>query len=109
MSIGRPIRVCMLMLGFAALPGVSLGQVSGVVTQVDASVGTGASFKVYLPVTSACSGSPYNWAYVNSVDANYNAIVATLLAAKAQGSTVTIYATADSGTNYCHISVVQAQ
>jgi hypothetical protein len=103
-------RVGLLMFGLGLLPAVSLGQVTNVISQVDATAGVGAAFKVYLATTTgACAGSTYNWAYLNSTDTNYSAIVATLLAAKEQGSTETVYATTDSGTNYCHLSTVQVQ
>ncbi len=58
--------------------------------------------RVYLagnPVI--CNGQP--WAYVNMSDANYSAITAGILAAKASGGVSTIYGTQDSQ-GYCQLT-----
>ncbi len=43
------------------------------------------------------------WAYINVGDANYSAMVAGLLAAKASGNTVLLDVTTD-GAGYCHLA-----
>jgi hypothetical protein len=41
-----------------------------------------------------------NWAYVNTTDVNYSSIVASVLSARAMGSTVTLHVIQDSK-SYC--------
>lgn len=64
----------------------------------------GLDFRVTLTGNPVfCSG--YTFAYSNITDANYNAIVAGILAARALGATVTVYWNTSS-TGYCQISSI---
>jgi hypothetical protein len=72
---------------YAANP--SIGQI-GTALVVGSAAGASQDFRVYLagnPVI--CNGQ--TWAYVNTGDYNYNAIVANILAARAVGATITLY------------------
>jgi len=67
------------------------GQVGTIIT-----VGSGAGapgnydFRVYMATGAViCNGVP--WVYINTSDANYSALVASVLLAKSLGSTVTLY------------------
>jgi hypothetical protein len=71
-------------------------------------IGSGAGapgaydFRVYLignPVV--CNGN--TWAYINTTDANYQALVASLLMAKAIGSSVS-FAIAQDSAGYCQLA-----
>jgi hypothetical protein len=47
-------------------------------------------FRIFLTTNQViCNGQ--TWAYINATDANYNALVASILAAKATGGIVTLY------------------
>jgi hypothetical protein len=86
-----------------ATSGSSVGQV-GVAETIGSAGGAPGNFdfRVYLlggPVI--CNGQI--WAYVNSTEANYNAIVANILSARASGASVTLNWNQD-GSGYCHIS-----
>ena len=50
-----------------------------------------------------CNGQP--WAYINTTDANYNAITAAAMTAKATGGTVTLYVSQD-GAGYCQLAYI---
>jgi hypothetical protein len=70
-------------------------------------VGSGANapgnydFRVTLATGAViCNGQ--NWVYVNTTDANYSAIVASVLSAKALGSTVTFFYNPVG--NYCQLT-----
>jgi hypothetical protein len=74
---------------------VRAGSVAGQVGII-APVGSGGGapgnydFRVYLATGEViCNG--VNWAYLNTTDANYSALVASTLMAKAVGSSVTLY------------------
>jgi hypothetical protein len=64
----------------------------------------GLDFRVTLTGNPVfCSG--YTWAYLNSTDANYDEIVANILAARALGASVIVYWNSGS-TGYCQISSI---
>lgn len=71
------------------------GVFAGKAQSVEVDAGTNYAFRVYLnPAPSAmCAGGPI-WAFINETDSNYKVYVAALLAAKAQGSSVTVYSNA---------------
>jgi hypothetical protein len=74
----------------------------GTVLVVGSAAGSSQDFRVYLagnPVI--CNGQI--WAYVNIADANYNAIVANILAARAMGASITLY-WVQQANGYCEIS-----
>jgi len=52
-------------------------------------------------VATQCNGTP--WSYINTSDANYNAIVASILAARTMGVPVSLYTSPDSTGGGCHI------
>jgi hypothetical protein len=86
------------------------GVVEGIPTEIDVTDGADLGFRVYVAAPTGGSGwcSPsYNWAYLNSTDSNYSAYVATVLTAKATGSSVLIYQTKDAN-GYCHIGYLAA-
>ena len=73
-------------------------------------VGSGASapgnydFRVYLVGTPIiCNGEP--WVYINTNDANYNALVASILTAKSLGSTVNFFWTQASN-GFCQLDYI---
>lgn len=60
-------------------------------------------FRVFLTTGGViCNGQ--NWAYINTSDANYSALVASMLSAKTLGSTVTLYV--DPVGAYCQLAYV---
>jgi hypothetical protein len=60
-------------------------------------------FRVFLTTGGViCNGQ--NWAYLNTGDANYSALVASILSAKALGSTVTLYVNLVGA--YCQLAYV---
>lgn len=90
------------------------GAVSGAILQYDVVTSVGGAphnfaFRVYLTGRPAlCTGNVNGnntWAYVNSDEANYSALVAAIISAKALGSQVRIYSNIDSS-GYCHIGYV---
>jgi hypothetical protein len=94
----------------ATVPALANGSLSGTVSTV-ATLGSGSGapggldFRVYLTGNPAfCSGN--TWAYLNVTDANYSAIVASILSARAMGATITIYWIIGTS-GYCQISSVQ--
>jgi hypothetical protein len=83
------------------------GVASGNIYAVEITGGNSFGFRVFVSgVTNMC-GSGSNWAYLNESDSNYKTYVAGILAAKAQGSTVTVYSTLENG--YCHIGYISVQ
>jgi hypothetical protein len=61
------------------------------------------NFRVsFSPAVSMC-GNGNTWAYLNDTEPNYSAHVATVLMAKAQGLTVTVYSNLEAGTGFCHV------
>jgi hypothetical protein len=100
--------VGLLLSGMSALS--SADEASGTISLVEMNSGI-ESARVYLTnVTTICTGSTANWAYISGFvdgshtpDINYNAIVAAMLMAKSLGSNVDVYSTVDATTGYCHI------
>ena len=85
-----------------AQSGVSVGQV-GAVEIVGSGSGAPGNFdfRVYIAGGAVvCNGQ--TWAYVNTTDANYNAIVANILSARALGAQVTLN-WIQSSSGYCQI------
>jgi hypothetical protein len=110
-----PVKVRSAILALAVIlsgtPALSCADVaSGTINLVEMNPGL-ESARVYLTnVTTMCTGGASNFAYVSGFtdashtpDINYNAMVATLLSAKATQATVDIYSNLDAATGYCHI------
>jgi hypothetical protein len=96
------MRIAKLHLSLLLLLSVLISQparaATGVAGQVGdiETVGSGGGapgnydFRVFLTSGGViCNGQ--NWAYINTSDANYSALLASILSAKALGSTVTLY------------------
>ena len=80
------------------------GVASGTIAAVEITGGNNFGFRVFVSgVTNMCNTGS-NWAYLNETDSNYKTYVAAILAAKAQGSSVTVYSTVASG--YCQIGYI---
>ena len=83
------------------------GAVSGNIYAVEVTVGHVYGFRVFVSgATTMCTGGS-NWAYLNESDSNYKTYVAAILAAKAQGSTVTLYSNLEN--SHCHIGHITIQ
>ena len=83
------------------------GSVDGYIAGADVTDGPNYAFRIDLQGAPAMCGGTSTWAYINSDNVNYHVYVATLLAAKASGSHVTVYSTRDAGTGYCRIGYVR--
>jgi hypothetical protein len=109
MAISRGISFCCaaLVAAFAIVPKLASawdGSVTGSIAAIDITAGSNYGFRVYLNgIGNMCTGGP-NWAFLNSLDSNYNAYVAALMMAKAQSTRVNIYSTLEGG--YCHIGYI---
>lgn len=78
---------------------------AGKIVVIDVAAGNNYGVRVYLAGSpTMCTGDQNFWAYLNETDSNYKVFVGALLAAKAQGSTVTIYSTLAVGA--CHIAYI---
>jgi hypothetical protein len=95
-------RVAMALLAISAAPVQAWdGQAIGTISTVEIAGATNFAFRITITgVSTMCAGGP-NWAYLNEADSNYKVYVATLLAARAQGSTVYVYTNLENG--YCRI------
>lgn len=81
------------------------GSVSGRIAQADVTSAGNLAFRVVLESSPAMCGNANAWAYVDTTDANYNAYVAVLLAAKAQNVLIHVYSNRDAQ-GYCKIGYV---
>lgn len=82
--------------------------VTGLIAGADVTDGPGYEFRIDLQGSPGlCGSGGSSWAYVNRESPNYQAYVATLLAAKLAGAYVTVYTTRDAGTGYCRIGYVR--
>jgi hypothetical protein len=97
------VAALVVSLGAMSIPAAAVdGTPSGKITTIEVAAATNYAFRVYLNGggTVLCpSGSGF--AYLNEADSNYKVYVASLLMAKAQGSTVTLILTNEGG--FCHI------
>ena len=83
------------------------GVASGNISAVEITGGNNFGFRIFVGgVTNMC-GSGSNWAYLNESDSNYKTYVAAILAAKAQGTPVTVFSTLENG--YCHVGYISVQ
>ena len=89
-----------------AQPASAITTVTGQVGTIEV-VGSGGGapgnydFRVFL-VTSGTICNGQNWAYINSYDANYSALVSSVLQAKSLGLTVTLFVSAVG--SYCELT-----
>jgi hypothetical protein len=84
------------------------GSVTGLIAGADVTDGVGYEFRIDLQGSPGlCGNGGAAWAYVNRDNPNYQAYVATLLAAKIAGAYVTVYTTRDAGSGYCRIGYVR--
>jgi len=107
------VKIVLAMIGMSGLVTAALAQSSGQSSGQIGDLFTVASgggapgnydFRVYFvgsPVI--CNGQP--WAYVNIGDANYAAIMANILAARASGATVLLNWTQQAN-GYCQINFI---
>jgi len=81
------------------------GAPSGKITSIDVTAGTNYAFRVYLNggAVALCTNGT-SFAYLNEADSNYKVYVASLLMAKAQNSTVTLFVNTEGG--FCHIGYI---
>jgi len=100
------VRRAMVLLCAASVPAWAWdGAPSGKITSIDVTAGTNYAFRVYLNgggIALCTNGTGF--AYLNEADSNYKVYVASLLMAKAQGSTVTLFVTTEGG--MCHIGYI---
>lgn len=64
-------------------------------------------FRITLSGSPVICGSQ-TWAYINSTEANYSALVAAALAAKTAGNTVVLHVDEDSQ-GYCHVDYMDIE
>lgn len=84
------------------------GAVTGQIAGADVTDGPGYEFRIDLQGSPGlCGTGGSHWAYVSRESPNYQAYVATLLAAKLSGAQVTVYTTRDPGTGYCRVGYVR--
>jgi hypothetical protein len=103
MKPGFPVRALSIVLPMlASTPVVAWdGVVSGTINSVEITAAHNLGFRITLVgIATMCSGGTAI-AYLNGGDSNYEVYVAALLAARAQGSSVTVYTNLENG--YCHI------
>ena len=90
----------------AAWDGIATGKISEIHTLTESN---NYEFRVRIAgVTTVCNHpnpDAVGWAYMNSADTNYKAVVANLMSAHALGRTVTIFTMNDGGAG-CHIHYV---
>src|SRR2546426_11962998 len=101
-----------VMLALTCLAGTQVayawdGVFTGTVATVQITNGNNLGFRIFLSGISNMCGTGSNWAYLNESDSNYKTYVAAVLAAKAQGSQVTVYSTLENGS--CHIGYLSIQ
>lgn len=65
-------------------------------------------FRIFL-VGGPILWNDQTWTYINSTEANCNALVASALAAKAAGDTVVLHVELDSGSGYCHLDYMDVE
>jgi hypothetical protein len=99
----------LLCLGGAVTPALAW---DGVQTMIPGSIDVTASDNLGFMVWGPSCNGVQNFAYlvgpdskVAAADSNYQAYVAVILLAKAQGLTVTFYTTKDSN-GYCHLGYI---
>lgn len=83
------------------------GVISGTVDNYQVVIGQAGNFDFRVTLTGSpvlCTGGT-NWAYALEGEANYKALVAAVMVAKAQGTSLTLYTTRDAY-NSCHIGHV---
>lgn len=83
------------------------GSVTGAVVRIDITPRIEGNYdmRVYLSGYPALCSGGVNWAYINSNESNYNAVVAAMMTAKTTGSNVQLD-TVNDAYNYCHIAYV---
>lgn len=90
----------------AALPASAWdGLATGKISSIEVTAGTNYGFRIFLigAQQAFCMGGT-SFAFLFESDSNYKVYVASLLLAKAQGSTVTIFSMNEAG--FCHIGHV---
>jgi len=96
----------LLFASAAALPASAWdGTATGKISSVEVTAGPNYGFRVFLNggQQALCTGGT-SFAFLFETDSNYKVYVASLLLAKAQGSTVTVFSTNEGG--FCHIGHV---
>ena len=110
MTMSALIRVLCLLVSamLVARPAAAEVQAQGQVGSYTVGAFAGSyDFRIFLATGGVvCNG--YNWAYINTTDANYQALVAVVLSAKALGQTVILGVNVDGGTGYCHLQDITA-
>ena len=100
------VLLALLFTGFPsqAWDGAVAGTIANYHVIVGSVGGAPGNFDLRVTLVGApilCTGGT-TWAYVNSNEANYQATVAAVMAAKATGNALTIYSNRDAN-NYCRI------
>ena len=103
----RRILTAVLLTGWSLTALAWDGSVYGAVTSVEVN-GAAQAFRITIAGTSSMCGNSNNWAYLAVGDTNYNAYVATVMTAKAMGSSIAVYTTLDAS-GYCHIGDITLQ
>jgi hypothetical protein len=98
------VAALVVSLGAVSMPAAAWdGVQSGKITAIEVTAGTNYAFRVYLNGGGAALCTNGNgFAYLNEADSNYKVYVASLLMAKAQASTVTLFLVSEGG--FCHIA-----
>lgn len=80
------------------------GHASGRIHTIEVTHISNYPFRVWLVGSPPLCNAGHQWAYLDGSGTNYKVFVATLLAAKARGASVSLYSLHDaSGQNYCRI------
>jgi hypothetical protein len=80
--------------------------VTGTVGQIEVNAfGSNGSFRVYTATVNNMCDSSVTEAYINMADPNYSTIVATIVTAKALGSTV-VFSSTQQADGTCHLYYV---
>ncbi len=101
----RKLVVAAAILGLPAFAQAT--DVTGTVGQIEVNAfGTAGSFRVYTSTVNNMCGSTVTETVINTTDPNYSVVVATLLAAKASGSTV-VFSSTQNSDGTCHLYYVK--
>lgn len=100
-----PKLIGLLLALSAASPALAWdGTISGKIGRIDVTDPGNFSFRVILVgEPTMCTGG-YNFAYLNTVDGNYDGYVSMLTSAFLAGKTVTVFSNLQSG--HCHIGYI---
>jgi hypothetical protein len=107
MKVLRNILTIASLLAVSQLATAWDGTVSGTLNSFHSVPSTGNyDLRITLnAVNTMCTGNTANFAYLNSHDANFKGVMATLLMAYSMNKTVTVYTNRDAA-GYCAIGYI---